>query len=92
MEVTPKLQISGKKGIEGTEALFDFLTIHRGRNIQLDLENITQLSGRQLELILIAWRQWHSEGIDLKIVAASEELTKRLSGFGVPACLFLEGT
>lgn len=88
MTTVSTFQLESQRGKDAPDELLAFLRDNRGNNIEIDLQQVSTLSGPQIELILSAHREWQSEGISVSLVEADPEFQSRMTGFGIPSQLF----
>lgn len=88
MTTISTFQLDSQRGKDAPEALQAFLRDHRGSDVEINLQQVSTLSGPQIELLLSGYHQWQSEGQRFALVQSSPELVARMTGFGMPTQLF----
>lgn len=91
MTDTPRHRLDSQRPKEAPLPLHAFLGSHRGSNVEIDVGGITSLGARQLELILVADRQWQADGCQLRLTNLTPELAAWLTGFDLPTRLYSNG-
>ncbi|WP_341366697.1 hypothetical protein [Yoonia sp. BS5-3] len=88
MTTTSTFELEPQRGKDAPDDLLAFLRDNQGGSVEINLQNVTTLSGPQIELLLIGHRQWQSEGHGFALTDTSPELIARMIGFGLPPQLF----
>ncbi len=88
MTTISTFQLESQRGKDAPDELLAFLRDNRGGDVEVNLQQVSTLSGPQIELLLSGHRQWQSEGLSFSLVDANPELESRMTGFGIPSQLF----
>lgn len=78
-------------GKSAPDDLLSFLNENKTCAIQIDVSQVASISGRQIELLLSAYKQWRDAGLPFALTDVADPVAQQLAAIGVPAQLFSEG-